>query len=67
MQALLDGTHLEGRCDLLSPVDLKIGKCRLSLVGGIDFDLKNYSRKIRVATKYPHLYQRIFSKGPQLK
>ena len=57
-------TLKEGKYDLLSPVDLNIGKCRLSLAGSVDFDLKNYSRKIRVATKYPHLTKDFFfSKG----
>lgn len=55
---------LEGNYDLLSPVDLKIGICRLSLAGSKDFHLSNYRRKVRVATKYPKLTKEyFFSKG----
>ncbi len=55
---------LEGNYDLLSPIDLKIGICRLSLAGLQNFQLTNYRRKIKVATKYPKLAKEyFFSKG----
>lgn len=55
---------LEGDYDLLSPIDLKIGVCRLSLAGSKSFKLSDYRRKIKVATKYPKLAkQYFFSKG----
>jgi ATP phosphoribosyltransferase len=54
----------ESGFDLLTPIDLKIGACRLSLAGSKDFDLRNFRRKIRVASKYPELTrQYFFSKG----
>lgn len=51
---------LEGEHDLVLPVDLKIGACRLSLAAKPDFQLKNYKRKVRVATKYPKLAKEFF-------
>jgi ATP phosphoribosyltransferase len=55
---------LEGDYDLVFPVDLKIGACRLSLASLKDFSLKNYRRKVKVATKYPKLAREyFFSKG----
>ncbi len=55
---------LEGEHDLVLPVDLKIGACRLSLAAKPNFELKNYKRKVKVATKYPKLAKEFFfSKG----
>lgn len=53
-------TLKEGAYDLLSPLDLGLGKCRLSLCAVPDFDLKKFTRKIRVATKYPRLAKEFF-------
>ncbi|TGN07130.1 ATP phosphoribosyltransferase [Leptospira ilyithenensis] len=54
----------EGKYDLISPVDLKIGECRLSLASFPDFDLYAKRSKVRVATKYPELTKEyFFSKG----
>jgi ATP phosphoribosyltransferase len=54
----------EGGFDLVYPQELNIGKCRLSLAANKGFDLKNYYRKLRVATKYPSLTREFFfSKG----
>ncbi|TGN21093.1 ATP phosphoribosyltransferase [Leptospira idonii] len=54
----------EGKYDLISPVDLKIGECRLSLASFPDFDLFAKRSKVRVATKYPELTKEyFFSKG----
>ena len=57
-------TLCEGKYDLITPLDLNIGKCRLSLAAAKDFDLKKFKRKLRVATKYPNLAKEFFfSKG----
>ena len=57
-------TLSEGNFDLLNVLDLKIGKCRLSLASTKEFSLENYKRKIKVATKYPNLTKEFFfSKG----
>jgi len=54
----------EGLYDLIVPLYLKIGECRLSLAAKPDFNLSKYTRKLRVATKYPHLTKEyFFSKG----
>jgi len=54
----------EGKFDLIAPVDLKIGECRLSLASFPDFDLFAKRSKVRVATKYPELTKEyFFSKG----
>ncbi|MDX1958400.1 MAG: ATP phosphoribosyltransferase [Leptospiraceae bacterium] len=54
----------EGNYDLLVPLDLKIGICRLSLAAKPEFEMNQFKRKIRVATKYPVLTrQYFFSKG----
>lgn len=54
----------EGMYDLVVPLELKIGLCRLSLASTKGFHLKDYTRKLRVATKYPHLTKEyFFSKG----
>ncbi|MDF3818897.1 ATP phosphoribosyltransferase [Leptospira sp. 96542] len=54
----------EGGYDLIAPVDLKLGACRLSLAGHSDFDLYAKKSKVRVATKYPNLTKDyFFSKG----
>ncbi|MCE9500319.1 MAG: ATP phosphoribosyltransferase [Leptospira sp.] len=50
----------EGNYDLVIPLDLKIGKCRLSLAGDQNFDLTKRARKIRVATKYPKITKEFF-------
>lgn len=50
----------EGGFDLLMPVALNIGKCRLAVASFPEFDLKNYQRKVRVATKYPKLAREFF-------
>jgi ATP phosphoribosyltransferase len=57
-------TLQEGKFDLLNTLDLKIGHCRLSLASKKNFNLKDYKRKIKVATKYPNLTKEFFfSKG----
>lgn len=54
----------EGLYDLVVPIELNIGECRLSLAAKEGFDLKDYTRKLRVATKYPRLAKEFFfSKG----
>ncbi|GBF50706.1 ATP phosphoribosyltransferase catalytic subunit [Leptospira ryugenii] len=54
----------EGKYDLIAPVDLRIGACRLSLASFPDFDLYAKRSKVRVATKYPELTKEyFFSKG----
>ena len=54
----------EGKFDLITPIDLKIGGCRLSLASFSDFDLYAKRSKVRVATKYPELTKEyFFSKG----
>ncbi len=54
----------EGKFDLVSPVDLKIGGCRLSLASFPNFDLYAKRSKVKVATKYPELTKEyFFSKG----
>ncbi|TGL67489.1 ATP phosphoribosyltransferase [Leptospira jelokensis] len=54
----------EGGFDLVAPVDLKLGACRLSLASFPDFDLFAKRSKVRVATKYPNLTREyFFSKG----
>ncbi len=50
----------EGKFDLLNVLDLKIGKCRLSLASTKEFSLENFKRKIKVATKYPNLTKDFF-------
>ncbi len=49
----------EVESDVYEPLDLQIGKCRLVLAGpnGVDLD---FSRHVRVATKYPHTAERFF-------
>lgn len=54
----------EGGYDLVTPVDLGIGVCRLSLCAKSSFQLENFQKKLRVATKYPVLAREyFFSKG----
>lgn len=54
----------EGKYDLITPVDLKLGACRLSLAGFPDFNLFAKRSKVKVATKYPVLTREyFFSKG----
>ncbi|MEM7181947.1 MAG: ATP phosphoribosyltransferase [Spirochaetota bacterium] len=50
----------EGNFDLLIPLDLKIGKCRLSLAGNETFELSEKTKKVKVATKYPRLAREFF-------
>ncbi len=50
----------EGAYDLAVPISLKIGECRLSLAAKAGFDLNQYQRKLRVATKYPFLAKEYF-------
>jgi len=50
--------------DVYAPLDLGIGKCRLSLaglIGNADLRTLDDASHIRVATKYPHLTQRYFA------
>lgn len=51
-----------GYSELYAPVDLGIGRCRLSVAGRADtsFDLARQSH-VRVATKYPRLTQAFFA------
>lgn len=48
--------------ELYAPLDLKIGKCRLSIAapGGVSDDLSRISH-IRIATKYPNMTQKYFA------
>ena len=54
----------ESGCDVLEPLDLGIGRCRLSLCapGAPDAELKPLpGRALRIATKYPRLAQQLLS------
>ena len=51
---------LESQADLLQPLTLKIGACRI-VVAAKDPNLKNGHGMLRVATKYPRLAARHFS------
>lgn len=54
--------------DLYAPLDLGIGKCRLSVACGQDLKQEDFSRisHIRVATKYPNMTRKFFAeKGIQ--
>ena len=54
----------ESGCDVLEPLDLQIGKCRLSLcaMGAPDSPLKPLpGRSLRVATKYPNIASRLLA------
>ncbi|MEM8799674.1 MAG: ATP phosphoribosyltransferase [Pseudomonadota bacterium] len=57
--------------DIYAPVDLGIGRCRISVArpkrtSSADFDAARRSGHIRIATKYPHIARRHFaSKGQQ--
>jgi len=53
-------TILEGNYDLLCPIDLGIGACRLSVAAKPDFNWEKISGKLRVATKYPELSKNYF-------
>lgn len=53
---------LEGDYDLLLPLDLAIGKCRLSVAGPKGWSLSSGERKVRVATKYPNIAKDFFLK-----
>ncbi|MCB1179470.1 MAG: ATP phosphoribosyltransferase [Leptospiraceae bacterium] len=54
----------EGNYDLVTPLSLNIGVCRLSLCAKKGFRLEDSQKKIRVATKYPSLTREFFfSKG----
>lgn len=48
--------------DLYAPVDLGIGRCRLSVAGPASEDLSTRSSHLRVATKYPALTRRYFER-----
>ncbi|PJZ68671.1 ATP phosphoribosyltransferase [Leptospira perolatii] len=50
----------EGGYDLLLPLDLGIGKCRLSLAAPSGWNPEERHRKVRVATKYPNLAREYF-------
>lgn len=56
---------MERDYDVLAPVDLDIGKCRMMVCGLPDEDLSiERERPLRVATKFPHIAERHFrSKG----
>ncbi|MCB1157208.1 MAG: ATP phosphoribosyltransferase [Leptospiraceae bacterium] len=57
-------TLKEGSYDLIVPLTLEIGRCRLSLAGHKDFNLDRDFYKLKVATKYPNLTKQFFfSKG----
>jgi ATP phosphoribosyltransferase len=54
----------ESGCDVLEPLDLQMGRCRLSLCapGAPDRELKPLpGRALRIATKYPHLATRLLA------
>lgn len=53
---------LEGGYDLLLPLDLGIGKCRLSVAATKGWSLSSGERKVRVATKYPNIAKDFFLK-----
>lgn len=48
--------------DLYAPVDLGIGRCRLSVAGPAGEDSSTRSSHLRVATKYPALTRRYFER-----
>lgn len=49
--------------DIYTPLDLKIGFCRLSLAAsdGIGMDALHHASHVRVATKYPRVTRRFFA------
>lgn len=52
--------------ELYAPVDLRLGKCRISIAAPEDFtDAKHWRRgsHARVATKYPHITQAYFARA----
>lgn len=54
----------ESGCDVLEPLDLGIGKCRLSLcaLGAPDEEVKTLpGRALRIATKYPRIARELLS------
>lgn len=54
----------ESNCDVLEPLDLGIGRCRLSLCapGPADAELKALpGRALRIATKYPRVARQLLS------
>ena len=53
-------TYLENGYELFCIQDLNIGKCRLSIAAKPGFSLEGYSRKLRVATKFPKLTREYF-------
>lgn len=52
---------MEGGFDLLTLVDLGIGRCRLSLAAPKEFILQSKLSKLKVATKYPELARSYFN------
>ena len=59
-------TVLEGGFDVYEPLDLGIGKCRLSVARPNDSGPER--QPIKIATKYPHLAEAFFSaRGRQVE
>lgn len=48
--------------DLYAPLDLDIGKCRLSIAEPVDLESTGRVSHMRIATKYPKLTQEYFAK-----
>lgn len=48
--------------DLYAPVDLGIGKCRLSIAAATGNPPPSFTSHLRVATKYPNMTQRFYAR-----
>lgn len=52
--------------NVYAPIDLGIGKCRISVAAAVDKKTKSNASHIRVATKYPNIAEQFFAeKGIQ--
>jgi ATP phosphoribosyltransferase len=52
---------LEQESDVLTPVELGFGRCRLMLIGGDEPVRLDRAERVRVATKYPRLARRLLA------
>lgn len=52
---------MESRAELLQPLDLKFGQCRIAVAAPRDRGLPSEQPAVRVATKYPHITMDYFS------
>jgi len=53
---------LESEADVLTPIDLGFGKCRLCIAAREGADAGELGRSLRIATKYPRLAARAFAR-----